>query len=433
MDDDEKSAGRMCGGDAGGASSGSPRAPAGLRPLKPCDGTAADGHRGASGGAAATTTATQRCTAAPYHASVRASSSSARPAPVASSRAAATSEDELTAAHTLSEMMWNRPVVRPPMHSSAPSRQRYPSSPARLRAKRPPGRPRKSFTTPSPARRTAPASPPHQMQSRSRSRWKKFTAAPGHKLELTRAEIGRGDRAAAAADDIRCPLPSCSKRFGSRQALAAHLRHFESHRVFYNENVGHRYGNCRVRIRSVKIEGACAASTAYDGGGGGAGAGVGDGRAARQIVDGGGGESSDGSRESDGDSGDGDYSSSGGGGGSSSSSSEGLAAESMLTMKENKQRSNRRGAVLANVTNLGKRSRKPPPSTHSSEPATITPAPTTTTTTTTAAAAAMPSSALASSSTASSSPSSRVQLPAYPHAALSHITRRYYPYHYHTH
>ncbi|KAF6004281.1 hypothetical protein F1559_004681 [Cyanidiococcus yangmingshanensis] len=97
------------------------------------------------------------------------------------------------------------------------------------------GRPRRTFRSPTPYGPTGP-----------NRRWKRFEAAPGLRLELTRTDLELGTGAGA-----RCPLPCCGREFGSRQALAAHLRHFPSHRVFYNENVGHRYGNSRVRIRYI--------------------------------------------------------------------------------------------------------------------------------------------------------------------------------------
>jgi hypothetical protein len=97
------------------------------------------------------------------------------------------------------------------------------------------GRPRRTFRSPTPYGPTGP-----------NLRWKRFEAAPGLRLELTRTDLE-----SSANTEARCPLPCCGRTFGSRQALAAHLRHFPSHRVFYNENIGHRYGNSRVRIRYI--------------------------------------------------------------------------------------------------------------------------------------------------------------------------------------
>jgi hypothetical protein len=100
------------------------------------------------------------------------------------------------------------------------------------------GRPKRTFRSPTPFGPTGP-----------NRRWKRFEAGPGLRLELTRTELENN-----ASTQVECPQPSCGRVFGSRQALAAHLRHFPSHRSFYNENVGHRYGNSRVRIRYIAAE-----------------------------------------------------------------------------------------------------------------------------------------------------------------------------------
>ena len=127
-----------------------------------------------------------------------------------------TSTDEITAAEALSLMNRSRGV-------HPPRRRR--------------GRPRRTFCSPVDSGSSRP----------SRQRWKRLVAEPGHQFELIRTELEPD-----ASGDRQCPMPACGKRFGSRQALAAHLRHFGAHRQFYNENVGHRYGNSRVRIRCVE-------------------------------------------------------------------------------------------------------------------------------------------------------------------------------------